>query len=130
MKFNLPATVAVLRRSPAVVNSLLRGLPECDTRHRRRRRRECVDIVGHLVTGNMPTGCRGHASFWPRARLEPLTRSTAAQRKLSQGKSLDQLLDEFALLRKENLARRRIAIATPRFAATGNASRARHCHFV
>jgi DinB superfamily len=106
MEFNLPESVAVLRRTPAVVNSLLRGLPECWTRANEGGDSwNAFDIVGHLVHGEQ-------TDWMPRARIilaEGETRAfdpfdRLAQPKSSQGKSLDQLLDEFALLRKENLA--------------------------
>ena len=63
------------------------------------------DIVGHLIVGE-------RTDWMPRARIilehgetrafDPFDRF--AQEKESRGKSLEQLLDEFARLRKENLA--------------------------
>ncbi len=63
------------------------------------------DIVGHLIVGE-------RTDWMPRARIilqhgearpfDPFDRF--AQAKESQGKSLEQLLDEFARLRRENLA--------------------------
>lgn len=106
MEFNLTKTVAVLKRSPAVVDSLLRGLPECWTQSNEGGDSwNAFDIVGHLVHAEQ-------TDWMVRARIiltegearafDPFDR--LAQRKASQGKSLDQLLDEFARLRKENLA--------------------------
>ena len=63
------------------------------------------DIVGHLIAGE-------RNDWMPRARVilekgetrpfDPFDRF--AQERESQGKTLDQLLDEFARLRRENLA--------------------------
>ena len=105
MKFNLPETTALLSRTPATLNTLLRGLPESWTQSNEGPGTwSAFDIVGHLIHGE-------HTDWIPRARVilsdaedrtfEPFDRF--AQIKLSQGKSLAQLLDEFARLRQESL---------------------------
>ena len=68
-------------------------------------RRSAFDIVGHLIVGE-------RTDWIPRLRIilekgearqfDPVDR--LAQFDESQGKSLDQLLDDFASLRRENLA--------------------------
>lgn len=109
-EFSLSETIALLTRTPATVNALLRGLPHIWSRNEGRSKDgnetwNPFDIVGHLIVGErtdwMPRAGiileHGEArSFHPFDRL--------AQQKESQGKSLDQLLDEFAHLRHENLA--------------------------
>lgn len=106
MKFTLPETLAVLNRTPAVLNSLLRGLPESWTQSNEGQGTwNAFDIVGHLIHGE-------RTDWIPRARIilsdgesrpfEPFDRF--AQATWNQGKSLAQLLDEFARLRQENLA--------------------------
>jgi hypothetical protein len=106
MEFNLPETIAVLNRTPAVLNSLLRGLPESWTQSNEGQGTwNAFAIVGHLIHGE-------RTDWIPRARtilsdgenrpFEPFDRF--AQAKLSQGKSLAQLLDEFARMRQESLA--------------------------
>jgi hypothetical protein len=105
-EFSLAEAVAVLTRTPAALDALLRGLPNSwvycnegkDTW-------SAFDIVGHLIVGE-------RTDWMPRARIildhgearpfDPFDRF--AQERESQGKSLEQLLDEFARLRKENLA--------------------------
>jgi hypothetical protein len=105
-EFSLAEATAVLARTPASLNALLRGLPQkwvyCnegnDTWN-------AFDIMGHLIVGE-------RTDWMPRARIilesgearpfDPFDRF--AQEKESQGKSLEQLLDEFASLRGENLA--------------------------
>jgi hypothetical protein len=105
-EFTLPDAIALLTRTPATLNALLRGLPYMwvssnegsDTW-------SPFDIVGHLIVGE-------RTDWMPRARIilqhgeartfNPFDRF--AQEKESQGKSLDQLLDQFARLREENIA--------------------------
>jgi hypothetical protein len=115
-KFSLAEAIAVLTRTPATLNALLRGLPGVwvhsnEGRSKDRRSNDAndtwsaFDIVGHLIVGE-------RTDWMPRARIilkhgearpfDPFDRF--AQVKDSQGKSLTQLLDEFARLRKENLA--------------------------
>ena len=106
MKFNLSETTALLNRTPATLNALLRGLPESWMQSNEGEGTwSAFDIVGHLIHGE-------RTDWIPRARVilsdaedrtfEPFDRF--AQMKLSKGKSLPQLLDEFARLRQESLA--------------------------
>jgi len=110
-EFSLPEAIAVLTRTPATVNALLRGLPDIWVLRNEGRGNEtsdtwsAFDIVGHLIVGE-------RTDWMPRLRIilengearpfDPFDR--LAQFKETQGKSLEQLLDEFARLRKENLA--------------------------
>ncbi len=105
-EFNLPDTIAVLTRTPATLNALLRGLPATWVRANEGKDTwSPFDIVGHLVAGE-------RTDWMPRVRIilekgearpfDPFDMS--AQFKESQGKSLEQLLDEFARLRNENMA--------------------------
>ncbi len=110
-EFNLDETIAVLSRTPATLDALLRGLPNVWARSNEGCTKDGedtwspFDIVGHLIVGE-------RTDWMPRARIilkhgearpfDPFDR--LAQIKESQGKSLEQLLDEFARLRKENLA--------------------------
>jgi hypothetical protein len=104
--FNLAQTTAVLTRTPATLDAWLRGLPDIWVRSNEGGDTwSAFDIVGHLIVGEQ-------TDWMPRARIilekgearpfDPFDRF--AQRNESQGKSLEQLLDEFARLRKENLA--------------------------
>lgn len=106
MEFNLSETIAVLTRTPATLNSLLRGLPEGWTHSNEGAKTwSAFDILGHL------NHCE-RADWMPRVQVilaessdhvfEPLDRF--AQEKTSQGKSIEQLLDELVMLRRENLA--------------------------
>jgi len=115
-EFSLSDAVAVLTRTPATLDALLRGMPELWARRNEGRSKEgrsdpakdtwsAFDIMGHLIVGE-------RTDWMARARIilehgearpfDPFDRF--AQVKESQGKSLEQLLDEFARLRKANLA--------------------------
>ena len=103
--FRLDEAIALLERTPSVLDALLRGLPEpwssCD---------EGPDtwspyvVVGHLI--------HGEKTDWiPRARrilehgeakaFDPFDRF--AQLRDSKGRPLADLLDEFAILRRKSL---------------------------
>lgn len=105
MEHNLEQTISLLGRTPAALNALVRDLPETWTRRNEGETSWSVfDIVGHLIHGE-------RTDWMPRARMvlqfqenktfEPFDR--LGQVRESQGKSLEQLLDEFARLRSENL---------------------------
>src|SRR5215469_968475 len=105
MEHNLDQTITLLARTPAVLNALLRDLPEGWTHRNEGENTWTVyDVIGHL--------CHGERTDWiPRAKrilefgesraFDPFDR--LAQKRESQGKSLGQLLDEFAVLRSESL---------------------------
>jgi hypothetical protein len=106
MQHNLQHTLAVLTRTPAALNALLHDLPETWTlRNEGVNTWSAFDIVGHLIHGE-------RTDWMPRAKMilqfgetkafEPFDRW--GQERESKGKSLAQLLDEFARLRSENLA--------------------------
>lgn len=105
MEFDLQETTALLSRTPAALNSLLRDLPQNWTlRNEGIKTWSPFDIVGHLIHGE-------RTDWMTRARIilrhgetrpfDPFDR--LAQERESQGKSMGELLDEFARLRSENL---------------------------
>ena len=105
MEHNLPQTMSLLSRTPAALDALLRDLPEAWTlRNEGEGTWSVFDVVGHLVHGE-------RSDWMTRAKVilqsgesqvfEPFDR--LGQVRESQGKSLGQLLDEFARLRSENL---------------------------
>ncbi|MGC1450493.1 MAG: DinB family protein [Candidatus Sulfotelmatobacter sp.] len=104
-EFNLAEAVAVLTRTPVTLDALLRGLPSIWVHSNEGKDTwNAFDIVGHLIVGE-------RTDWMPRVRIilergeerpfDPFDRF--AQAKESQGKSLEQMLDEFARLRRENL---------------------------
>jgi DinB superfamily len=104
-EFNLAEAVAVLTRTPATLNALLRGLPNIWVRGNEGKDSwSAFDIVGHLIVGE-------RTDWMPRARIilesgearpfDPFDRF--AQSRDSQDRSLDQLLDDFSRSRRESL---------------------------
>jgi hypothetical protein len=102
---NLPHTIALLARTPATLDTLLRDLPETWTlQNEGEDTWSAFDVVAHLIYGE-------RTDWMPRARImlqfgetrtfEPFDRAGHVQE--SQGKSLAQLLDEFARARTESL---------------------------
>ncbi len=105
MDHDLENTIALLSRTPAALNALLRDLPGSWTLHNEGEQTWTVfDVIGHLVHGErtdwIPRVTR-ILEFGESRAFEPFDRF--AQNRESQGKSLPQLLDEFAELRAKNL---------------------------
>lgn len=105
MDHNLQDTIALLERTPAVLDSFLRDLPEAWTlRNEGEATWSPFDVIGHLIHGErtdwMPR-VRMILQFGDSQAFEPFDRW--GQVRESQDKSLGQLLDEFARLRSENL---------------------------
>ena len=106
MEHNLQDSISLLARTPAALNALLRDLPEEWTlRNEGGNTFNAFDVIGHLIHGErtdwMPRAKRILESGESRA-FDAFDRR--AQERESQGKSLAQLLDEFASVRAENLA--------------------------
>ena len=108
MKQNRPClddAVAILDRTPAILNAWLEGLPETWTRATEGDGTwSPYDVIGHLIHGE-------RTDWIPRARhiltgerrpFEPFDRT--AQFTESAGKSLHELLATFADARRENVA--------------------------
>lgn len=105
MEFNLSSATEVLERTPQVVISLLRGIGTDWIRNNEGDETwSPYDVIGHLI--------HGEKTDWI-VRMEIiLSESTErtfapfdrfAQFEASQGKTIDQLLEEFKLLREQNL---------------------------
>jgi hypothetical protein len=99
-------TISLLTRTPATLDALLRDLPEAWTlRNEGENTWTVLDVVAHLIHGE-------NTDWMPRAKrilqsgetkpFDPFDRQGHIQE--SQGKSLGQLLDDFAQLRSENLS--------------------------
>ncbi|HUQ49113.1 MAG TPA: DinB family protein [Terriglobales bacterium] len=106
MEINLKDAVAILERTPAVLDVWLRGLPkDWTTQNEGGETWSPFDVVGHLIHGEL-------TDWIPRMRrliehgeskpFDPFDRF--AQFRESEGKSLEELLDRFAALRKNSLA--------------------------
>jgi hypothetical protein len=105
MQHNLPYTIALLSRTPAALNALLRDLPEAWTLcNEGEKTWSPFEIVAHLIHAE-------RTAWLPRAKMilqfgntRTFETFARAPKEQDQGKSLPQLLDEFAGLRSENLA--------------------------
>jgi hypothetical protein len=105
-QFQLSDTIAFLSRTPPTLDALLRGLPRAWTHANEGGDSwSAFDIVGHLIAGE-------RTDWIPRVRIiledgearafEPF--DMQAHWKEDQDRPLDELLDDFARLRGENLA--------------------------
>jgi hypothetical protein len=105
MEHNLSQTISLLARTPAALNALLRNLPETWTlRNEGENTWSAFDIVGHLIHGERTdwmARARTVLQFGENQTFEPFDRWGQARE--IQGKSMEQLLDEFAHLRSQNL---------------------------
>jgi DinB superfamily len=107
MRFDLSESVAVLERTPRVLSDLLAGLPAgWVTATEGPETWSPFDVVGHLIHGE-------RTDWIPRLEIiladgegrafEPFDRF--AQFAESRGRTIEELLDTFAVLRAGNLAR-------------------------
>jgi hypothetical protein len=110
-EISLVEATALLTRTPAALEALLRGLPDIWVHGHEGRSNQGTDtwsafeIVGHLIVGE-------RTDWMPRVRIllengearpfDPFDRF--AQSKEGQDRSLEQLLDDFGRLRRESLA--------------------------
>jgi hypothetical protein len=106
MDFDLTTGIAVLDRTPRTLRAMLAGLPPAWTDATEGPETwSPYDIVGHLIHGER-TDWIPRAEIilaqGPQRRFTPFDRF--AQLRESRGKSLAELLDEFARLRAENVA--------------------------
>jgi DinB superfamily len=105
MEPDLQQTISLLAHTPAALNALLRDLPEVWTfRNEGEKTWSPFDVVGHLIhaerTDWIPRVIMV-LEFGETQAFAPFDRE--GQTREVQGKSLAQLLDEFARVRSENL---------------------------
>ena len=105
MDFELQHAIELLSRTPATLDSMLRDLPEAWlVRNEGPETWSPYDVVGHLIHGE-------ETDWIPRARIilehgearAFLPFDRVAMFEKSKGKSIAELLDQFASLRKESL---------------------------
>jgi hypothetical protein len=106
MEHNLQNSIALLTRTPSALNCLVRDLPkEWTFRNEGENSWSVFDIVGHLNHGERTDWMARAKIILQFGESRPFDRfDRFAQQRESQGKSLPQLLDEFALLRSQNLS--------------------------
>ncbi len=106
MKFSIERSIEILERTPVVLASYLKGMPEEWVKNNEGKNTwSPYDIVGHLIIGEK-------TDWIVRAKIilsdaenkwfEPFDRF--AQLESDQTRSIDDLLDEFKVLRAKNLA--------------------------
>ncbi len=108
MEFELEQAKDILRRTPATLEALLRGLPaEWIGSNEGPDTWSPLDVLGHLIHGE-------EEDWIPRAKIilqhgeastfEPFDRFAYLERESTKGKSLADLLATFETLRAKNLA--------------------------
>lgn len=106
MRFDLAEAIAILERTPRVLEAMLGGLPDRWVRSNYGERTfSPFDVVGHLIHGE-------RTDWMPRARIilehgpaksfDPFDRYAMYQE--SRGKTMTELLATFGRLRADNLA--------------------------
>ena len=105
MNYSVPQAIEILERTPAVLQALLSGLsddwvmnnegPETFSPY---------DVVGHLIHGEKTDWTARIKIILQYSNTKPFERwDRFAQYENSKGKTLHQLLNEFAAIRKENI---------------------------
>jgi hypothetical protein len=116
MEQSLENTIALLSRTPAGLNGLLRDLPDAWAKGNEGEATWCVfDVLGHLISGE-------RSDWMPRAKIilvDGESRTFEAfdrggYKRECEGKTLIELLDEFARTRKESLRQLRELNLTPK----------------
>ena len=105
MEHSLDQTLSLLARTPAALDALLRELPQNWTlRGEGQNTWSVFDVIGHLIQGEQTDWMPRVRTILQFGETQPFAsfdrEGHAAQTK---GKSLPQLLDEFARVRSDNL---------------------------
>lgn len=105
MSFSIPKSISILEKTPNVLSSILKNLPD-DWIHCNEGPEtwSAFDVMGHLIQGEIVdwmTRTEIILSDNPNKNFEPFDRF--AQFKTSREKSINELILEFASLRKANL---------------------------
>ena len=116
MEYKVEDTVALLTRTPAALDALLRGLPEIWIRGKEGEGSwSPFEVVAHLIhteRDNWIPRARLILDFGETKAFEPFDREGNFRE--CQKKTLEQLLDEFARLRAESLRQLRAMTLDPR----------------
>jgi hypothetical protein len=103
--FVMDEAVAILARTPAALEALLRGLPDgWISANEGGETWSPFDVIGHLIHGERTDWVQRARIILEHGETRPFDKfDRFAQFALSEGRSLASLLDEFATLRQENL---------------------------
>jgi hypothetical protein len=115
VNFDLAKATGILERTPAVLRELLADAPaDWVASNEGPDTWSAFDVVGHLIDGE-ETDWMGRArtilARGPNTRFEPFDRVRHLHR--NQGRGIEQLLQQFAELRRRNLAELRAWKLTP-----------------
>lgn len=106
MNFNLQQATLILERTPAVLETLLKGLPDefifCNEGENTF---SPFEVMGHLIHGEKTDWMTRTEIILNDGDKHFAVYDRFAQYEESKGKSLDDLLSEFKKLRKENLGK-------------------------
>ncbi len=106
MKYTTKEAIEILERTPAVVKALLTNLSdEWILNNEGPETFSTYDVIGHLIHGektDWPVRTKIILEFGTSKPFDPYDRF--AQYEESQGKSLQQLLNQFEAVRKDNVA--------------------------
>jgi len=105
MRLEVQATIDLLRRTPAVLRTLLAGLgPQWTHSNYGEDTFSPFDVLGHLIHGEKTDWMARARIILERGTARPFDRyDRYAQFEASRGRTLDELLDEFERLRTDNL---------------------------
>jgi len=105
MKYSLERSYEILDRTPGVLQSLLAGLPDDWVMpNEGPETYSPYDVVGHLIHGEKTDWTARMKMILESGNTKTFERwNREAMYEESTGKSLQQLLDEFAVIRKENM---------------------------
>ena len=103
--YAMDEAVAILSRTPATLDTLLRGLPDgWIAAHEGGETWSPFDVLGHLIQGERTDWLARARIILDQGEARPFDRfDRFAQFTDSRGRTLDSLLDEFAALRRDNL---------------------------
>jgi DinB superfamily len=106
MKYSLERSYEILDRTPAVLHALLSGLPDAWVMPNEGPETfSPYDVVGHLIHGEKTDWTARTKMILEFGDTQTFVKwNRFAQYEESKDKSLQQLLDEFTAIRKENMA--------------------------
>jgi hypothetical protein len=105
MQFEIQMAMPILERTPQVIESLLYGLPdEWILRNEGPDTWSPYDVVGHLIEGEKYDWVQRMQIILSDGdkHFKPFDRTSMFE--ASKGKTFNQLMDEFKVMRKENLS--------------------------
>jgi uncharacterized damage-inducible protein DinB len=106
MKFELDEAMATLSRTPATLKAMLNGLPRNWVENNEGPETwSPYDVIGHLIHGEQTDWLQRAKIILEYGEARPFDPfDRFAQFEESKGKTLEELLEEFAALREQNLA--------------------------